>query len=61
MTRLIFCKIYDELHNYRDLKFKAGAEEADEEIAKRIESELNYPGEIKVNVVRESRVIEYAK
>jgi len=36
MTRLIFCKIYDELHNYSDLKFKAGAEEADEEIAKRI-------------------------
>lgn len=36
MTRLIFCKIYDELHNYRDLKFKAGAEETDEEIAKRV-------------------------
>jgi len=33
MTRLIFCKIYDEFHNHADLKFKAGAEEADEEIA----------------------------
>ena len=31
------------------------------EIAKKIETELNYPGEIKVNVIRESRVIEYAK
>ncbi|MFH1780666.1 MAG: ribonuclease Y [Candidatus Nealsonbacteria bacterium] len=31
------------------------------EIVKRIEEELNYPGEIKVNVIRESRVIEYAK
>ncbi len=31
------------------------------EIAKRIEDDLNYPGEIKVNVIRESRVIEYAK
>ena len=31
------------------------------EIAKKIEDELNYPGEIKVNVIRESRVIEYAK
>jgi ribonuclease Y len=31
------------------------------EIAKRIEEELRYPGEIKVNVIRESRVIEYAK
>ncbi len=31
------------------------------DIAKRIEDELNYPGEIKVNVIRESRVVEYAK
>ncbi|OGZ23903.1 MAG: ribonuclease Y [Candidatus Nealsonbacteria bacterium RIFCSPLOWO2_01_FULL_43_32] len=31
------------------------------EIAKRIEDELSYPGEIKVNVIRESRVVEYAK
>ena len=31
------------------------------EIAKRIEEELNYPGEIKVNLIRESRVVEYAK
>lgn len=31
------------------------------DIAQRIESELNYPGEIKVNVIRESRSIEYAR
>ncbi|HAZ28596.1 MAG TPA: ribonuclease Y [Candidatus Magasanikbacteria bacterium] len=31
------------------------------DIARRIESELQYPGEIKVNVIRETRVIEYAK
>ena len=31
------------------------------EISKRIESELEYPGQIKINVVRESRVTEYAK
>lgn len=31
------------------------------DIARRIEEELRYPGEIKVNVIRESRVIEYAK
>ena len=30
-------------------------------IATRIESELKYPGEIKVTVIRESRVIEYAR
>ena len=31
------------------------------EISKQIESELEYPGQIKVNVVRESRAIDYAK
>jgi ribonuclease Y len=31
------------------------------EIANKIEKELKYPGEIKVNVIRESRVIEYAR
>jgi len=31
------------------------------EIAKRIQEELRYPGEIKISVIRESRVIEYAK
>jgi type I restriction enzyme M protein len=36
MTRLIFCKIYDEMHNFKDLKFKAGAEESDEKVAERI-------------------------
>ncbi|NLI57115.1 MAG: ribonuclease Y [Clostridium sp.] len=31
------------------------------EIVKKIESELDYPGQIKVNVIRETRFIEYAK
>ena len=31
------------------------------EIAKKIEFELEYPGQIKVNVIRESRVSDYAK
>lgn len=31
------------------------------DIAKRIQEELRYPGEIKVNVIRELRVTEYAK
>lgn len=31
------------------------------EIAARIQSELKYPGEIKVNVIREIRAVEYAK
>lgn len=31
------------------------------EISKQVENELEYPGQIKVNVIRESRVIDYAK
>ena len=31
------------------------------EVAKKVESEMEYPGQIKVNVIRESRVIDYAK
>ena len=31
------------------------------EISKKIEAELEYPGQIKVNVIRESRVTDYAK
>ncbi|NLM56734.1 MAG: ribonuclease Y, partial [Clostridiales bacterium] len=31
------------------------------DIVKRIESELDYPGQIKVHMIRESRVIDYAK
>ena len=31
------------------------------EIVKKIESELNYPGQIKVNLIRESRAVDFAK
>ena len=31
------------------------------EIAKKIENEMNYPGQIKINLIRESRVVDYAK
>ena len=31
------------------------------DISKRIENDLEYPGQIKVNVIRESRVTDYAK
>lgn len=31
------------------------------DIAKRIENEMEYPGQIKVHIIRESRAIEYAK
>ena len=31
------------------------------EICDKIEQDLEYPGQIKVNIIRESRAIEYAK
>jgi ribonuclease Y len=30
-------------------------------VAKKIEAELEYPGQIKVNVIRETKAVEYAK
>ena len=38
-----------------------GAYKLAKDIAQEIEKELKYPGEIKVNVIRETRVIEYAR
>ncbi len=37
------------------------AEKLAQEIAQSIESNLNYPGEVKVNVIRERRFVEYAR
>ena len=31
------------------------------DVAKRVETEMEYPGQIKVNVIRETRAIDYAK
>jgi len=38
-----------------------GALKLAKDIAKKIEEEMKYPGEIKVNVIRETRAIEYAR
>lgn len=38
-----------------------GARNLAKDVAKKIEQELKYPGEIKVNVIREMRVTEYAR
>ncbi|WP_139904581.1 ribonuclease Y [Clostridium thermarum] len=39
----------------------AGLVEMSRNLCKKIESELEYPGQIKVNVIRETRAIDYAK
>ncbi|GAB4246795.1 MAG: ribonuclease Y [Thermoleophilia bacterium] len=53
----------------REIRVMVKPEEVDDdmaallsrEIAKEIEQELDYPGQIKVTVIRESRAVEYAK
>jgi ribonuclease Y len=53
----------------RELRIMVIPEETDDaqmillsrEVAKRIENELEYPGQIKVHLIRETRAIEYAK
>lgn len=37
------------------------AEKRAREIAEQIEANCSYPGEVKINVIREKRVIEFAK
>jgi ribonuclease Y len=44
-----------------DIVDDAGAIEMARNLVKRIENELEYPGQIKVNVIRETRAIDYAK
>lgn len=38
-----------------------GAYQLAKDIAHKVEEELQYPGEIRINVIRESRIIEYAR
>ena len=40
---------------------EAGAVVLARDISKKIEAELDYPGQIKVNVIRETRAVDYAK
>ena len=50
-------RVFVKPENVSDLEAKTLARD----IANKIEAELKYPGEIKVNVIREQRVIEYAR
>jgi ribonuclease Y len=50
-------RVFVEPHKISDMD----AQKLAEAIAKEIEAELKYPGEIKVTVIRENRVIEYAR
>lgn len=50
-------RVFVKPENVSDLEAKTLARD----IANKIEAELKYPGEIKVNVIRENRVIEYAR
>ena len=53
----------------RELRVIVGAEKVDDkdteqlsaEIAKRIQDEMTYPGQVKITVIRETRAVSYAK
>ena len=53
----------------RELRIIVNAENIDDDLAikmsrdvsKQIETEMQYPGQIKVTVIRETRAVEYAK
>ena len=53
----------------RELRVIVGAENTDDntitilssEIAKRIQDEMTYPGQVKITVIRETRSVSYAK
>ena len=44
-----------------DLVSDARADQMAREISKKIEQELQYPGQVKITVIREVRAIAYAK
>ncbi len=50
-------RVFVNPNNISDLE----AHKLAKNIAKEIESELKYPGEIRVNVIRETRILEYAR
>ncbi|MFA5048081.1 MAG: ribonuclease Y [Patescibacteria group bacterium] len=50
-------RVFVQPDNVDDL----GAIKIAKDIAEKIEAELKYPGEIKVNVIREKRIVEYAR
>jgi len=50
-------RVFVEAATVSDLQ----AQEMAREIADNIQEKLSYPGEVKVNLIRESRVIEFAK
>lgn len=50
-------RVFVDAEKITDLKARKLAKQ----IAEKIERDMTYPGEIKVNVIRETRAIEYAK
>ena len=44
-----------------DLVSDAEAAQLARDVARKVESEMEYPGQIKVQVIRETRAVEFAK
>ena len=59
VTGIDFIVFTGDLHTYgRDDK---QTENLSNEIAKRIQDEMTYPGQVKITVIRETRSVSYAK
>ena len=59
----------DVYKRQRELRVIVGADKIDDkatenlsgEIAKKIQDEMTYPGQVKITVIRETRAVSYAK
>jgi ribonuclease Y len=68
-TSVAGCESCFAIQAGREIRVLVSSEEVSDEqshvvardIAKKIEEEMTYPGQIKVNVIRETRAVEYAK
>ena len=49
------------MHDKRILEDETKTEKLSDEIARKIQTEMTYPGQVKITVIREMRAISYAK
>ena len=63
--RKMFVSLRDELGKvivgHTDIVDDAQSEQLAIDIAKKIEEDLDYPGQIKVTIIRETRSVQYAR
>ncbi|MBO7306285.1 MAG: hypothetical protein J6U47_06115, partial [Bacteroidales bacterium] len=61
MNDLVRPALYQAYHEIENLSSDAEAESLSVEIAKKIQDEMVYPGQVKITVIRETRSVSFAK